>query len=77
MYYMKGEVNSRTKELSDATLLWKRDLPFPNLTRYNFTSFAITLNELTPGLKVYRMYCIYFVYAFSFLSYVCLSNCLL
>lgn len=51
MYYMKGEVNSRPKELSNATLLWKRDLPPPNLTRYNFTSFAITLNELTPGLK--------------------------
>ncbi|KAG2310447.1 hypothetical protein Bca52824_022004 [Brassica carinata] len=28
-----------------------RTKPPLNVTRYNLTSFAITLNELTPGLK--------------------------
>ncbi|KAI4338482.1 hypothetical protein MLD38_023537 [Melastoma candidum] len=36
---------------SSATLLWESNKPPPNLTRYNLTSFAITLNELTPGLQ--------------------------
>ncbi|XP_031376285.1 oxysterol-binding protein-related protein 2A isoform X2 [Punica granatum] len=54
VYYMNGEVNSRPKDLSassNASLLWKSNRPPPNLTRYNLTSFAITLNELTPGLQ--------------------------
>ncbi|XP_061348194.1 oxysterol-binding protein-related protein 2A-like [Gastrolobium bilobum] len=53
MYYVNGDVNVRPKDFtsSDATLLWKRTKPPSNLTRYNLTSFAITLNELTPGLK--------------------------
>ncbi|KAK3157093.1 hypothetical protein QOZ80_2AG0116060 [Eleusine coracana subsp. coracana] len=34
-----------------ATLLWKKNKPAANPTRYNLSSFAITLNELTPGLK--------------------------
>ena len=38
----------------NASLLWKRSMSSPNLTRYNLTPFAITLNELTPGLKVYN-----------------------
>ncbi|KAK4771373.1 hypothetical protein SAY87_031905 [Trapa incisa] len=54
IYYMDGEVNSRPKDLSASTnnahLLWKSNKP-PNLTRYNLTSFAITLNEMTPGLQ--------------------------
>nr|XP_034888368.1 oxysterol-binding protein-related protein 2A-like [Populus alba] len=33
------------------SLLWKRNKPPLNLTRYNLTTFAITLNELTPGLQ--------------------------
>lgn len=37
---------------SNGCLLWKSNKPPPNLTRYNLTSFAITLNELTPGLQV-------------------------
>ncbi|KAK4748545.1 hypothetical protein SAY87_015131 [Trapa incisa] len=54
VYYMDGEINSRPKDLmasSNASLLWKSNKPPPNLTRYNMTSFAITLNELTPGLQ--------------------------
>ncbi|KAI3687602.1 hypothetical protein L1987_81302 [Smallanthus sonchifolius] len=51
MYYINGEGISKTKDMVDENLLWKRTLPPVNLTRYNLTSFAITLNELTPGLK--------------------------
>ncbi|KAL3499542.1 hypothetical protein ACH5RR_038635 [Cinchona calisaya] len=51
MYFVNGEANSKPKDMSDASLLWKRNVPRANLTRYNLTSFAITLNELTPGLK--------------------------
>ncbi|KAI3716740.1 hypothetical protein L1987_67838 [Smallanthus sonchifolius] len=51
MYYINGEGTSKTKDMVDENLLWKRTLPPANLTRYNLTSFAITLNELTPGLK--------------------------
>ncbi|CAJ1928387.1 unnamed protein product [Sphenostylis stenocarpa] len=53
MYYMSGNVNVKPKDFSspNACLLWKRSMPSPNLTRYNLTPFAITLNELTPGLK--------------------------
>ncbi|CAL1401409.1 unnamed protein product [Linum trigynum] len=53
MYYKlgDGQSKSRNKPSSNATLLWKSIKPVPNLTRYNLTSFAITLNELTPGLK--------------------------
>ncbi|XP_027361175.1 oxysterol-binding protein-related protein 2A-like [Abrus precatorius] len=53
MYYVSGDVNVKPKDFtsSNASLLWKRNMPPPNLTRYNLTPFAITLNELTPGLK--------------------------
>ncbi|KAE8717516.1 Oxysterol-binding protein-related protein 2A [Hibiscus syriacus] len=62
MYYINGDGNGngngsgngKPKDCSppsSATLLWKRNKPPPNLTRYNLTSFAITLNELTPGLQ--------------------------
>ncbi|KAF7810124.1 oxysterol-binding protein-related protein 2A-like isoform X1 [Senna tora] len=53
MYYAIGDVNVKPKDFtsSDASLLWKRTKPPANLTRYNLTSFAITLNELLPGLK--------------------------
>ncbi|VVB07743.1 unnamed protein product [Arabis nemorensis] len=36
---------------ASASLLWKAIKPPPNVTRYNLTSFSITLNELTPGLE--------------------------
>ncbi|XP_047982820.1 oxysterol-binding protein-related protein 2A isoform X2 [Salvia hispanica] len=51
MYFVSGEGTDNAKDRSEASLLWKRNKPPPNLTRYNLTSFAITLNELTPGLK--------------------------
>lgn len=37
---------------AEATLLWEKNEPPANPTRYNLSSFAITLNELTPNLKV-------------------------
>ncbi|XP_024171246.1 oxysterol-binding protein-related protein 2A isoform X2 [Rosa chinensis] len=49
MYYVNGDVGGKPNP-SDASLLWKGSKP-PNITRYNLTSFAITLNELTPGLQ--------------------------
>jgi oxysterol-binding protein 1 len=35
-------------------LLWEKNEASTNPTRYNLSSFAITLNELTPELKVGR-----------------------
>ncbi|KAJ6308303.1 hypothetical protein OIU76_017976 [Salix suchowensis] len=54
MYYTTGDGTGKPKDRvtsSNATLLWKSNKPPPNLTRYNLSSFAITLNELTPGLQ--------------------------
>ncbi|XP_057978062.1 oxysterol-binding protein-related protein 2A-like isoform X4 [Malania oleifera] len=52
MYYNSGDGTGKSRDSSlDATLLWKRSKPSLNPTRYNLTSFAITLNELTPGLQ--------------------------
>lgn len=59
MYYVNNDGSGKPKDCttsSDASLLWKRSKPPPNPTRYNLTSFAITLNELTPGLQVDMMY---------------------
>lgn len=55
MHYMVGDVSgkgNRAESFSEAQLLWKRSKPSKHPTRYNLTRFAITLNELTPGLKV-------------------------
>ncbi|XP_022156453.1 oxysterol-binding protein-related protein 2A-like isoform X2 [Momordica charantia] len=52
MYYINGHENVNNSKSCNGTLLWKSSEPPPNLTRYNLTSFAITLNELTPGLKL-------------------------
>lgn len=55
MYYIRGDSAGKTKDcfpLSDAALLWKRSKRPVNLTRYNLSSFAITMNELTSGLQV-------------------------
>lgn len=53
MHYVKGDFSGKNKELlPEAHLLWKRSKPAEHPTRYNLTRFAITLNELTPGLKV-------------------------
>ncbi|KAF7834098.1 oxysterol-binding protein-related protein 1B-like [Senna tora] len=43
----KGKGSSNSKPC----LLWKRSEPSMYPTRYNLTEFAITLNEITPGLK--------------------------
>ncbi|KAL0541316.1 hypothetical protein IC582_021358 [Cucumis melo] len=54
IHYMNGDCSHKGKgldSLSESHLLWKRSKPPKFSTRYNFTRFAITLNELTPGLK--------------------------
>ncbi|MCO5568032.1 hypothetical protein L7F22_021728 [Adiantum nelumboides] len=54
MYYIPGDLALKPKgydPMADAELLWERNKPSKFMTRYNLTSFAITLNELTPGLK--------------------------
>ncbi|TVU42784.1 hypothetical protein EJB05_09206, partial [Eragrostis curvula] len=53
MYYSNLDT-SRAKsadQLQGASLLWEKNKPAPDPTRYNLSSFAITLNELTPGLQ--------------------------
>ncbi|XVF39411.1 hypothetical protein PTKIN_Ptkin01aG0032500 [Pterospermum kingtungense] len=55
MHYANGDCSGKGKgndSLSQTHLLWKRSKPPKDPTRYNLTRFAITLNELTPGLKV-------------------------
>ncbi|KAM5564141.1 oxysterol-binding protein-related protein 1C [Rosa sericea] len=53
MHYVNGDCSGKGKfeSLSDAHLLWKRSKPPKFPTRYNLTRFAITMNELMPGLK--------------------------
>ncbi|CAM9002327.1 unnamed protein product [Rhodiola kirilowii] len=54
MHYVLGDYSGKGKgldSLSDTHMLWKRSKPPKVSTRYNLTRFAITLNELTPGLK--------------------------
>ncbi|GMH26092.1 hypothetical protein Nepgr_027935 [Nepenthes gracilis] len=53
MYYVLGDPATKPKgydPMTEAILLWERDKS-PTKTRYNLTPFAISLNELTPGLK--------------------------
>ncbi|PIA27181.1 hypothetical protein AQUCO_08200003v1 [Aquilegia coerulea] len=54
MHYVNGDYSGKGKGLEsfpDAQLLWKRSKPPKFPTRYNLTRFAISMNELTPGLK--------------------------
>ncbi|KAI3464462.1 hypothetical protein Pfo_021125 [Paulownia fortunei] len=54
MHYVNGDYSSKGKgheSPSEAHLLWKRSKPSEFPTRYNLTRFAISLNELIPGLK--------------------------
>ncbi|KAK3032517.1 hypothetical protein RJ639_036432 [Escallonia herrerae] len=54
MHYVTGDYSRKGKgfeSLSDAHLLWRRSKPPQFPTRYNLSRFAITLNELTLGLK--------------------------
>jgi len=55
MYFVMGDVAVKSRRydpMSEAVILWRKNDPPECPTRYNLTSFAITLNELTPGLKV-------------------------
>ncbi|KAA8529674.1 hypothetical protein F0562_034226 [Nyssa sinensis] len=52
MYYVLGDPTTKPKgydPMTEALMLWERD-KFVTKTRYNLTPFAISLNELTPGL---------------------------
>uniref|UniRef100_A0A803M599 PH domain-containing protein n=1 Tax=Chenopodium quinoa TaxID=63459 RepID=A0A803M599_CHEQI len=53
MHYVNGDCLGKGKgdAISEARLLWRRSKPPRYPTRYNLTRFAMTLNELTPGLK--------------------------
>ncbi|KAK1301373.1 Oxysterol-binding protein-related protein 1A [Acorus calamus] len=54
IHYVNGDFLGKWKgsdHFSDAPLLWKRSKPSRFPTRYNLTRFAISLNELTAGLK--------------------------
>lgn len=55
MYYSNSDTFKvrSADQLKAASLLWEKSKPAPNPTRYNLSSFAITLNELTPGLQVW------------------------
>lgn len=72
MYYVNGEYGGKGKgyeSLPEAQILWKRSKPPKFPTRYNLTRFAITLNELTPGLKVCaftRSFIVFPICVFSF-----------
>ncbi|XP_051122199.1 oxysterol-binding protein-related protein 1D [Andrographis paniculata] len=53
MYYVLGDPTTKPKgydPMTEAVLLWERDKSVTK-TRYNLTPFAISLNELTSGLK--------------------------
>ncbi|KAJ9708729.1 hypothetical protein PVL29_000645 [Vitis rotundifolia] len=52
MYYVLGDPTTKPKgydPMTEAVLLWEREKSVTK-TRYNLTPFAISLNELTPGL---------------------------
>ncbi|CAH9080645.1 unnamed protein product [Cuscuta europaea] len=53
MFYDNGDSSKGYSKdsVSEAHLLWKRSKPPQYPTRYNLTRFAITMNELTMGLK--------------------------
>lgn len=60
LHYVVGGQSGKGKGSNHGSskphLLWKRN-PLPEQqTRYNLTQFAITLNEITPGLKVYNFF---------------------
>ncbi|KAI4317338.1 hypothetical protein L6164_025212 [Bauhinia variegata] len=52
MYYVLGDPTTKPKgydPMTEAALLWERDKCVTK-TRYNLSPFAISLNEITPGL---------------------------
>jgi hypothetical protein len=55
MRFVIGDGSRKEKgsnSLLEPQFLWKRSKPSKYPTRYNLTRFAITMNELTHGLKV-------------------------
>ncbi len=54
MYYSNLDTSKvkSVDQLKGAVVLWEKNKPSPNPTRYNLSSFAITLNELSPDLQV-------------------------
>lgn len=53
MYYVLGDPTTKPKgydPMTEAVLLWERDKSVTK-TRYNLTPFAISLNEITAGLR--------------------------
>ncbi|GAB2276084.1 Oxysterol-binding protein- protein 1C, partial [Dionaea muscipula] len=55
LHYVNGDNSGKAKVSklpSQGHLIWRRTTPSKYQTRYNLSSFAITLNELTSGLKV-------------------------
>ncbi|XP_039127250.1 oxysterol-binding protein-related protein 1C-like isoform X2 [Dioscorea cayenensis subsp. rotundata] len=54
VHYVLGDCSNKrkwTEPFLEAQLLWERGKPSMYPTRYNLTRFAITMNELTPGLR--------------------------
>ncbi|KAL9357457.1 hypothetical protein Peur_050710 [Populus x canadensis] len=54
MYYMNDDFSGKGKgfeSMKEAHMLWRRSKPPRFPTRYNLTRFAMTMNELTHGLK--------------------------
>ncbi|AES72125.1 putative oxysterol-binding protein [Medicago truncatula] len=54
MYYVLGDPTTKPKgydPMTEAALLWEKDNYVPK-TRYNLSPFAISLNEIMPGLLV-------------------------
>ncbi|KAJ8767679.1 hypothetical protein K2173_018237 [Erythroxylum novogranatense] len=54
VYFTYGDGIAKPKNnisSSNPNFLWRSSKAHPNLTRYNLTAFAISLNELTPGLQ--------------------------
>jgi hypothetical protein len=54
LHYIIGGHSGKGKgsNSSKPHMLWKRNQLPEQQTRYNLTEFALTLNEITPGLKV-------------------------
>lgn len=55
LHYVMGGSNEKGKGSGlspEPQLVWKRSKTSKRQTKYNLTNFAVTLNELTPGLKV-------------------------
>ena len=52
MYYVLGDPTTKPKgydPMTEAALLWERD-KYVTKTRYNLSPFAISLNEIMPGM---------------------------